>query len=127
MSKVTQVIKVYCVFKHVWTDSDDDVKEYEILEVFKNAEEATTFIKMYNLIRKPHPFYGTLEIEPLLLTKGISPYHLQWNEKFKSWSISNDRTFKSAQPKAVMYFLEKYKSEELTRVSIDGCKPYSSL
>lgn len=127
MHKPSQIVKVYPVFKHVWTDSDDGVREYEMIEVFKSTEEASAFIKVYYSIKKPHWFQGTLEIEPLLLTKGVSPYHLQWRDKDNCWIASNSHSFKVAKPKAVLYFLKKYKPEELSRVYIDGCKPYSLM
>jgi len=121
--KVNQVYKVYAVFKHVWTDSSDDVKEYELVGIFKNIKDAQDFITVKYSINRPHPFYGSLEIDPLLLTKELSPYKLQWSNKYLSWSYSDTKLYKSASLKSVLHLLEKYKPEDLQVVEMDHCNP----
>jgi hypothetical protein len=119
----------YVVFKHVWTESDTGVREYEFFEIFSTAAKAEKFVrKYYKKTKVDFHFGGTVDIDVVVFCKNIDTsgeksYPWKWSEEFESyiWSADNGyfKWFKELNhDKAFEKLTSKYPKNKLEYVSI---------
>ena len=87
-------LKIYPIFKHVWTEGETGVREYELVNVFNNPKNAIDYVSGYYETNTSSSFFfgGTMDIDVLILTTDNVPFsHFKWIENMESWVSSCDK------------------------------------
>ncbi len=95
--------KIYIIFKHIWTESDTNEKEYSFDNAFLTLEEAITYIiKNFLDTKDDIGIYGSLFINILIFDSDIEQPEsdLYWEPKYDCWI--NKGAFKSVSKENII-------------------------
>lgn len=98
-------LKLHVVFKHVWTESDTNEREYKFENVFTSLVEARFYCAQRG---NPISVYGTMVVDPLIFDINAKQTgELYWEPKYKSWI--NRGAFKTVRPEDIAPILRERK------------------